>query len=443
MALLSCTLLIGLSLLAPFRDRKRANRVGLVLSVGVAALSLMPLAGVGEAMRPRLVWIHGIEPVGFVAQGLARELVVMVFWALPLALGLHELSPPEGRASRWPALACLLCALVVSALTVDQFLARLVFLDCLSILLTALLHFNEPTSGNRSATLRRFLRFRLGDLGLLLMVLLLWRASGTFRIADMLEHAGSLSSRDLVPICLSGLLAVWVKLALPPFDGWMDEVAAAPVSQRIWVSGVTLPLLGSYLLFGMGGLISSARAIVPLIVIGGAIFAWGLARVVRSDRSSPANHTGWLTMHSALGLCVVGTDWARPFLLSFVLLRSAVCALMELNAMKVQRSSLQSAGPSSLERTLAEVVAFEAVFEQHVLEAVNSALAHFIFVAADATHRYLEIGLFERLTEWLVGGVTAMSTGLQLRHTGRLRRNLLWTSGALAALMAITIIWIM
>ncbi|GAH43474.1 unnamed protein product, partial [marine sediment metagenome] len=240
----------GLALLALRRHAKIASRVAKVSSLCLAALSLLLLLQAGDGTSARVGWIPGTDTAALTLRAPGVYLAIMAFGALALAQTWRAgPSPPESGARYWSALAHLLCGLVVVALTVDQFLARYIVLELVALCTVVALALGIPAFRQGLLLWSRYAQLRLGDIGLIVAILLLWRASGTLLIDEMLARATSLLPREQIPILLGGLLAVWAKMGLPPLHGWVVDSSFLPWRARVWVAGAALPLLGAYLLY--------------------------------------------------------------------------------------------------------------------------------------------------------------------------------------------------
>jgi len=427
----------GIALLALGRHTRLASRVGKVSSLCLAALSPLLLLQAGDGTSARVGWIPETETAALTLRAPAVYLAIMAFGALALAQTWRaEPFFPENGARYWSALAHLLCSLVVVALTVDQFLARYIVLELVALCTMVVLALGIPGLRHGLQLWSRYAQLRLGDIGLIVTILLLWRASGTFLIEEMLARATFLSPREQIPILLGGLLAVWAKMGLPPLHGWVVDSALLPWQARVWAAGAALPLLGAYLLYRLTPLLLALGA-TPLLTVGGVvILVWASAKLLRSG-PRPGGSSWWFIGHSAVGLLLAGTQSMSAFLLTFLPIRVVLC-LAGARAPRRVKWTWEADGKGALAGLDALVRAARTI-ERHLLEAGNRRLAEGVKALSRLTASALEGRILEGLNRGGVRLARSIGRTLQDVHVGRLRRNLLWASLGVIAVVAFTI----
>jgi len=411
-----------------------------------------------------VAWIPGGGAIGLGLGPPGIYLAIGVFWTLALTLASSaERSPPCPAASRWPGLAFLFCSLVVAALTLNHFLARYVALELVVLCTILVFLVDTPLIRHGFPLWRRYLCFRIGDAGLTVAILLLWRFTGTFDIETMLANGLLMPLERQVLVLLGGLLAVWVKVGLPPFHGWMLDSSALSQDRRAWLAGVALPILGAYLLYRFGPwLVAVSILRVAVAVAGLLILLWLCVKGALGQLADAGPR--WLIGHGAVALMLVGTPLMNAYLLTFIPVRLGLCLLAARRRRSrvavVPRDWATQPGPygwllglanqderfekCGLERVsrgtaaaLASLSRLSAyAVEDMILEGVNrgtaAALASLSRLSAFAVEGVVLEGINQRVARlaWRAG------RALQKRHTGRLRRNLLWASMGLVVLVA-------
>lgn len=453
----------GLLLLATCR-RGTGARLARGLALTIACLSLLLLPQAGQSPSVYSPWIPVTGKIGLDLGVPGVYLAVAVFWGLALTLLVPRTDhPPPGRlANYWPGLAFLSCGLVVTALTLSDFLARYVILElvALCVILVFLLH--APSRRDGFPAWRWYLQFRLGDAGLMLAILLLERFSGTFDIKSMLSGAAAAPLGQRVPIALGGLLAAWVKMALPPFHGWLLDTGALSWEKRTWLAGIAPPILGAYLLYRLSPVLLGLPAARILLSAGGvAILLWLF--VSKPTRQLWRGATPWLIGHSAASLVLAGTPLMSAYLLTFVPARYALCALTARArtgreatypqdrtgqlapfgwllgltnwAERPGRCDLESInrGVSRAVVSLWRVAA--GVAEARVLEGINRGAARAVVSFSRVTAVVAEARALEGMNRGAARLARHLGRTTQKTHTGRLRRNLLWASLGLLGLL--------
>jgi len=445
-ALISISAVVGVVLLAMHRSARRCQQIYRVSSLAMAVIATGLIAATDTHADLGLRWIHGAEPIGLSLHAPGIYLAIVTFWALPTSQFIHwSEAPPDDRPSIWPGLAHILCALVAAALTVDHFVARLVLLDLVALCLLIVL-FLEPSPTQREPAvvdgrllIRRYLPFRAGDIGLLAMVLILWLESGTFLISSALQAAGTLSSARIAVALVGGLLAVAVKLGLPPFHGWLAQVAEIEPSRRSFLLGVTLPLLGAYLLYRMQPLVLGSGMSPVLAALGTVLLATTLLRGWRSRRY-PTLLVAWLlSAHGSLALVLVSTPAMRGYLYTFLPLRMALMWALPQRAFALGAPRPSERALGSFGRDVPTIATLTQRVERVCLAGGVLRIARSAAYLAAWTYRRVEQGVLEGLIHLCVRWTTLLSMLVQVQHNGRLRRYLLWATTALLVLLTLTL----
>lgn len=484
-------------------DRAGLQRLASISSSTLAGLSLLLLPQVDGGPSLSLAWIPGVAAVSLSLGPTGTYLAVMVFFSLALTLIWNpERAPPAPSADRsdlwglhglrdyWPGVAHVLCSLVVAALTLDQFLARYVVLELVALVTLLVLFVEISSAQNHFPLWHRYLQFRLGDVGLMLAILLLNRRTDSFLIEEMLrtyqsEAAPVLPLGKQVPIAFGGLLAAMVKMGLPPFHGWLLDSTTLSRQSYTWLSGVALPVLGVYLLYRLSPILVGAIALrVSLTIIGVVVLLWVL---IGSCRSAKARTSGqgsvrvvWgLVGHGAIALLVVGTRGIMPqaildcYLLTFIPIRVVFCILTPqrrgghvpgafrsgVTLLKLDTADLPvrwllalGRGAAFLEERALEaanrglvaavmgLARIDASLIEDRLETANGSLATAVTKFARMDVYLVEHRVLEGINRWVARASRRVGRALQVRHTGRLRRNLLWASSGLAVLIAMALL---
>ena len=440
--LVGYTLAVGMSLLVLARRVPWIQRFAQFSALMAACLSLLFLTAATPALGARLPWIDGHESLGLILSRPSSYLATLSFWVLFITqMPRWTDERTSAFAAYWPGLAHLLCGLAVAALTIDQFLGRVVLLDLVSLVTLVVLAAGSTVPINPPILLRYYLIFRLGDVALMFLVATLWVATDTLNITIMLDQAVSLGSGVQMRVTIAALLAIWVKLGLPPAHGWVVRAAGLDKLARSWILASALPVLGVYLLYRVRPLLQSSGIMLPVAFLGLVALLWGLRGVLRGRDVGPGCSVGWLTVHSALGLILSGTGAMRFYLLTFVPLRVGLCLSLGPAAIPALRRS-QYPFARLLGLCARRFVDAAAFVERRVLlpPRLKGGLP-WLQLAREGV-LFLEDGILEGLLRSIDVATGRFATLLQEQHTGRLRRNLLWASGALVGLVTAAMLWL-
>jgi hypothetical protein len=337
---------------------------------------------------------------------------LVVIWFAPLRRPLED-GPPARAAT-----CLILLSAVLSALTVDDLLVRVISLDLGSLLVCALLLFSVAPSARLAAIWSYALLF-LGDLAFLAMALLLHASAGTWNVDAALYQANAAAPGIRWAILITGLLAVWAKLALPPLGGWLRAFEHRQGLAATLVASAGPPLLGAYLLYRLQPLAQAmgwpaTRFLLGATALSGALLVWRWIK----DRD------GWTTaqgIHALLGVILALTPTYQVYLLCFVPLRAVLSlALQSAHQPAVTPPALNDGAPRTLIHSALGAVRKGAYRTQASAKGVPAVLARASAIAMQADARG------HRALERAVLSVTGVAGWLSSHHGGKLRRSLLW-----------------
>jgi len=130
-----------------------------------------------------------------------------------------------------------------------------------------------------------------------------------------------------------------------------------------------------------------------------------------------------------------------PYLLTFIPIRVVFCVLTP------QRRGDHVPGAFRRDVTLLKLDTWllalgrgAAFLEERALEAANRGLATAVTKFARMDVYFVEHRVLEGINRWVARASRRVGRALQVRHTGRLRRNLLWASSGLAVLIAMALL---
>ena len=256
----------------------------LLFSPLVIALAWMLLAGRGLQRvkylgAAALIVISGL--LALLAADTAPAADSLCLFTHPSAGAMCVLAEPS--ALRLSALLCLLMALLIAArlntltlsplqasfmfaslsagclaLLAEHFLLRYIALELAAIwLLIELFLALQGEDAQMRSSISAFINLRVGDVGLLIAIFLMFSAGSSFIITDSLEAATRLDAASQT-LAVSGLLlACWVKLGAWPLNGWARIGERLHASLFSWFCRILIPVLGGYLLYRSSGLIIS------------------------------------------------------------------------------------------------------------------------------------------------------------------------------------------
>ena len=172
-------------------------------------------------------------------------------------------------------------------------------------------HWWERRSAAEAAK-KAFITTRIGDVGLLIGIILLFRATGTFDISDIIElaQAGAIGQGTLTASALLLFMGAMGKSAQFPFHVWLPDAMEGPTPVSALIHAATMVAAGVYLVARMLPMFELAPVAMLVVAVIGLItflYAGTLALVMtdikRALAYSTVSHLGLMMLSlGALGL---------------------------------------------------------------------------------------------------------------------------------------------
>jgi NADH-quinone oxidoreductase subunit L len=128
----------------------------------------------------------------------------------------------------------------------------------------------EKRSATEAAK-KAFITTRIGDVGLLIGIILFWKATGSFNIQTIIEHAeqGEIGSQMLFIASLCVFLGCMGKSAQVPFHVWLPDAMEGPTPVSALIHAATMVVAGVYLCARMLPVFEQAAGMMLIITIVG------------------------------------------------------------------------------------------------------------------------------------------------------------------------------
>ena len=143
-------------------------------------------------------------------------------------------------------------------------------------------YFEKPAAA--SAGKKAFIYNRVGDLGLLFAMFLLFHHTGSLTYLTIFSHTSSLSPTTATLVVLSLLLAAAGKSAQIPLFNWLPAAMEGPTPVSALIHAATMVTAGVYLLCRMGPVLALSSSGRLTIAIIGAATALVAATIATSQR---------------------------------------------------------------------------------------------------------------------------------------------------------------
>ncbi len=191
-----------------------------------------------------------IVNLGLRVDGLtAIMLVVVTSVALLVQIYSQEYMAGDGGYSRYFAYLSLFTASMLGLILVDSILLIYVFWELVGLCSYLLIGFWFHKPSATRAAMKAFLVTRLGDVGLLLAIILMWTKTGTFDIGQIQQLAvtGAISVNVLTVFGLGVFAGAAGKSAQFPLHVWLPDAMEGPTPVSALIHAATMVAAGVYL----------------------------------------------------------------------------------------------------------------------------------------------------------------------------------------------------
>ena len=209
-----------------------------------------------------LTWGFFVDPVTIAMLGLVTFVALMV---QIYSLGYMHGDP---RINWYFAVHALFAASMLTIILADSFLLLYVAWELVGVCSYLLIGFWHERPAAREAAKKAFIVTRIGDVGLLIGILLLWREVGTFSMTDAFEavHAGTMSEGVTIAAALLLFLGAMGKSAQIPFHVWLPDAMEGPTPVSALIHAATMVVAGVFLVARTFPLFEAYSG-VPLMVV--------------------------------------------------------------------------------------------------------------------------------------------------------------------------------
>lgn len=308
---------LGAAIVAPSLVRLMGRRAFAPLALPPALTAVWAATMTGQAGSPdphteRLRWVPDLMlGLTFRLDTLAwvMTLVVSVVGALVLLYCAHYVD--EDSDDSVGLLAAALVAFAGSMLglvTADDLLLLYVFWEITTILSYLLIGYLSQSQASTRAAKQALIVTTAGGLAMLVGIVVLGTASGTYRISELLaEPTYSGAAVTGVVLLLVGAIT---KSALVPFHFWLPGAMVAPTPISAYLHAAAMVKAGVYLVARLApGYADLPAWRVTLLVLGGATMLLGAFRATRQNDLKLLLAYGTV---SQLGFLTVLLGWGSP-----------------------------------------------------------------------------------------------------------------------------------
>ncbi|MCY3888118.1 MAG: NADH-quinone oxidoreductase subunit L [Chloroflexi bacterium] len=233
-----------------------------------------------------------VDSIALVMLGVVT-LVALLVQIYSVAYMRHH-GKPEPRYWWYFAVHSLFVAAMLALVLADNLLLLYIAWEGVGLCSFLLIGFYYEKRSAVEAAKKAFVTTRLGDVGLLIGIILLWRATGSFQISDIIAAAQAGRTNDLAPVMSDGYLILATlmvflgamgKSAQFPFHVWLPDAMEGPTPVSALIHAATMVVAGVYLvarLLPLFDVTPGALQVVTAVGLTTALLA-GVLALVQTD----------------------------------------------------------------------------------------------------------------------------------------------------------------
>lgn len=253
-----------------------------------------------EAGDARFTWGMILDPLSVLMVGL------VTFIALGIQVYSWSYMAHEPRFGWYFAVHALFVAAMLTLVLANNLLLLYIAWELVGFCSYLLIGFWYEHRPAAEAAKKAFITTRIGDVGLLVGILLLFRETGTFELSAIFDAAGGFSQGLITTSTILIFLGAMGKSAQFPLHVWLPDAMEGPTPVSALIHAATMVVAGVYLvarLFPLFELSGAALSFVSVIALVTALMAGSMALVMTDLKRilaySTVSHLGFMLL--ALG----------------------------------------------------------------------------------------------------------------------------------------------
>lgn len=250
----------------------------LPLALFIGFCSRWPAVAAGRVGQVEWPWVPGLGlSISFRLDGLSLLFALIVCGAGVLVT-LYSVGYMAGHPliRRYFAFLHGFMLCMVGLVTADNLLLLFIFWEGTTVFSFLLIGFDHESAQARNSARQALLVTGAGGLALLVGILLLAQAGGTYTLSRWMTDGPDLRHHALYPFILTlMLLGAFTKSAQFPFHFWLPNAMSAPTPISAFLHAATMVKAGIYLLMRLHPLLGGTPAwMCTLVVVGGITAVW-------------------------------------------------------------------------------------------------------------------------------------------------------------------------
>nr|WP_296770461.1 NADH-quinone oxidoreductase subunit L [Rhodococcus sp. (in: high G+C Gram-positive bacteria)] len=202
----------------------------------------------------------------------------------------------------------LFLAAMLVLVTADNFLGLYVGWEGVGLASYLLIGFWQYKPSAASAARKAFVVNRVGDIGLMVALMIMFSSFGSVSFADVFGGAETASSGTLTALGFVLLLAACGKSAQVPLQSWLGDAMEGPTPVSALIHAATMVTAGVYLIIRSGPIFEAAPAAQTAVVVVGALTLLfgaviGCAKddIKKALAASTMSQIGYMVLAAGLG----------------------------------------------------------------------------------------------------------------------------------------------
>ncbi|QSE83511.1 NADH-quinone oxidoreductase subunit L [Rhodococcus koreensis] len=213
---------------------------------------------------------------------------------------------PERR--RFFAYLNLFLAAMLLLVLADNFLGLYVGWEGVGLASYLLIGFWQYKPSAAAAAKKAFVVNRVGDMGLILAIMIMFSTFGSIEFADVFTRTDAASEGVLTAIGLALLLAACGKSAQVPLQSWLGDAMEGPTPVSALIHAATMVTAGVYLIVRSNAIFDLApNAQLGVVIVGavtllfGAIIGCAKDDIKKALAASTMSQIGYMVLAAGLG----------------------------------------------------------------------------------------------------------------------------------------------
>jgi NADH-quinone oxidoreductase subunit L len=210
-----------------------------------------------------------VDPIAIVMLGVVTSVSLMV--------NIFSIGYMKGEPRYWWFFAVLqlFAASMLMLVLADNLLLLYISWELVGVCSFLLIGFYWEKRSATEAAKKAFITTRVGDVGLLIGIILLWRATETFNIQEIIEkvEAGEVGQVYLFVSVVFIFLGAMGKSAQVPFHVWLPDAMEGPTPVSALIHAATMVVAGVYLVARLLPIFEVADGTLLIVTLVGLITA--------------------------------------------------------------------------------------------------------------------------------------------------------------------------